>query len=1169
MYNRECPRRAVAACAVRDDVAGQTISLGTWFRNMPYQKPFIALIVLLLSLQTAFAQTGSDRSDDKATTLSPEDVQSRIEQLEQAPAEDKATAEALSHYRTALSRIQATEDNLETGEEYKKAIDTAPDEIKQIRKQLDSLPTEIDPNAPLPRKLRKKSPEQLAEELPSIEAKVSDLQTQLSDLESQLLAEKARPDQTRSELTAAKNRLGEVQANLKKTAQTKETPQVATASRESLNTAVKELTSRIKMLELERLSRSVRVELLQAKRDLAERELASVQATVTTINDKLGRHREATLEQVEADAREAEQAAEHKHPLVRREASSNARFSELLTKTNQEREEASARYDETRRRLSQIERNFERIRTQLRIAGLDRSLGQTMLEQRSKLPDTRTIEQLAKHLARRATEVRLRQFEIEEQLRQLADRQLAVEEIIASASEQDPSLLPAETDLKDVKADLLTILDARVEVLENLNEIYTRLLKTLGDLELVHGQLIDQADQYRELIVANLWLIPSGHTLNLAWFGDLGKSLVWLVSPPTWTKPLAKLGQDLVDRPIVSTIILVLCAGLFWARRRLHARLKRLANDVGRVTRDRFSLTAHAILITILLAVPVPVTLYYGGTILGIDASSTHVAAMGQAMIATSAFVFFLTLYYQLCAPYGLGPTHFRWPRQVTDSLRSNLRWLIPIFPACFFIATLTFWEGDEQYRSTVGRLAFTVAMVAGAWFFWRVFEPRRGGIGSYLGRDESVHRRRLRYLWSYLLIGLPLVLAGLALGGYLYTAAQFTHLISGTVRVIVVTLLGYSLVHRWLLIVEKRMAFARAHTERLKQLEAAATKEAAGAVGETVPEVTQLEEFDYREISHQAKWMLKLLTGILIIGGLWWVWGDFAPALGLLDNLTLWERTTTGPDGAVIDPVTLKEAALSIGILVIALAAARSLPGLLEVSVLQPFGLAQGNRYAISTILRYTLITAGMFGLLYPLGIGWGDVQWLVAAMGVGLGFGLKEIFANFVSGLIVLFERPVRVGDAVTIGNVSGIISRIQIRATTIRDWDNKELIIPNQTLVIDPIVNWTLSDTTTRVIVPIGIAYGSDTEKAHKVMLDVVENNPLVLSDPAPTVFFLGFGDSSLNFEVRAFVEDRLQRLTLTHQLHMALDQALRKNGIEIPFPQRDLHLRSVDPDIRLEP
>jgi len=186
--------------------------------------------------------------------------------------------------------------------------------------------------------------------------------------------------------------------------------------------------------------------------------------------------------------------------------------------------------------------------------------------------------------------------------------------------------------------------------------------------------------------------------------------------------------------------------------------------------------------------------------------------------------------------------------------------------------------------------------------------------------------------------------------------------------------------------------------------------------------------------------------------------------------------------------------------------------------------------------------------------------VQWLVAAMTVGLGFGLQEIIANFVSGLIILFERPIRMGDVVTVGNVTGRVSRIRTRATTIIDWDCKELVIPNKEFITGQVVNWSLSDQVLRLVIRVGIAYGSDTRKAGRILLDVAKGNSRVLPEPKPKAFFQEFGESSLNFELRTWVKDVDDWMVGRHELHQAIDDAFREAGVEIAFPQRDIHVRS---------
>ena len=242
---------------------------------------------------------------------------------------------------------------------------------------------------------------------------------------------------------------------------------------------------------------------------------------------------------------------------------------------------------------------------------------------------------------------------------------------------------------------------------------------------------------------------------------------------------------------------------------------------------------------------------------------------------------------------------------------------------------------------------------------------------------------------------------------------------------------------------------------------------------------------------------------------------------------------------------------------------ASKNLPGLLEITILNRLGMDAGGRHAFSTLCRYAITAIGIIVFFKTIGFQWSSVQWLIAALGVGLGFGLQEIVANFISGIIVLFERPFRVGDTVTVGNVSGTVSRIRIRATNILDWDRKELIVPNKEFITGQLVNWSLADPISRFIIKVGIAYGSDVELAEKLLIKVLDENPLVLKEPKPTAYFLGFGDNSLNFELRIFIGNIDHWMPTRHELHKAIDREFRKAGIVISFPQRDVHFDSDQP------
>lgn len=344
----------------------------------------------------------------------------------------------------------------------------------------------------------------------------------------------------------------------------------------------------------------------------------------------------------------------------------------------------------------------------------------------------------------------------------------------------------------------------------------------------------------------------------------------------------------------------------------------------------------------------------------------------------------------------------------------------------------------------------------------------------------------------------------------------------------------------------------------------------AAAGVPTRTPQAS--DRIDLATVSAQTSRLMASATLFLAVIGVWVIWVDVLPAVGMLREIELW-NTTREISVPVVDasgverlsterqlvPITLANLVFAFLIGLVSLAVVRNLPGLLEISVLRR--LSAGERYAYTTIAKYAATIAGIAITFDAIGIGWSNIQWLVAAVGLGLGFGLQEIFANFVSGLIILFERPIRVGDTVTVGDLSGTVSRIRIRATWITAFDRKELVVPNKEFVTNRLINWSLTDPTLRVDIKVGIAYGSDTERAIEVLRRLAKEDAQVLSTPEPQVFFLGFGESSLDFELRVFSPDVSHLLPIRHRLHMEIDKAFRAAGIEIAFPQRDMHVRTI--------
>jgi small-conductance mechanosensitive channel len=219
------------------------------------------------------------------------------------------------------------------------------------------------------------------------------------------------------------------------------------------------------------------------------------------------------------------------------------------------------------------------------------------------------------------------------------------------------------------------------------------------------------------------------------------------------------------------------------------------------------------------------------------------------------------------------------------------------------------------------------------------------------------------------------------------------------------------------------------------------------------------------------------------------------------------------------------------------------------------------GVTQSIGTIVRYVIIILGLVIIFQSAGLDLSALSVLAGALGVGIGFGLQNIFNNFISGLIILFERPIKVGDRVQIENISGDVVRIAARATTIITNDNISIIIPNSEFVSSRVINWSHNDRMVRFRIPVGVAYKEDPETIRKLLLEVAANNQNVLKSPAADVIFTEFGDNSINFELWVWTIKLINRpKVLQSQLYYAIFKKFKEHNIEIPFPQRDLHFKN---------
>jgi potassium efflux system protein len=410
-----------------------------------------------------------------------------------------------------------------------------------------------------------------------------------------------------------------------------------------------------------------------------------------------------------------------------------------------------------------------------------------------------------------------------------------------------------------------------------------------------------------------------------------------------------------------------------------------------------------------------------------------------------------------------------------------------------------------------------------------------------------------------------PLLLAAWALLGYFYSAVYILSVAGETLWFILTAILGRDLLFRGLYVTQRRLRFQEAlrHRDELIAQRAEASSGGGVAAGKA-DEAIEEEKVDYRELGDQVRSLVQFGYTLGILVGLWWIWRDIFPAFSFLDSIELPITTSQLVDGVTQDvPLTLSDMIAGLLLGGLALFAAMKVPAVLELTLLQRLPLSRASRYAFTTLLQYTVAMIGLVITFNALGLQWSSIQWLVAALSVGLGFGLQEIVANFISGIILLFEQPIRVGDIVTVDGTTGTVSKIRIRATTIVNYDRQELVIPNKTFITGQLINWTLSDTVNRVFVTVGVSYASDTRKAMELIREAAQEHSNVLDDPEPIITFEAFGDNALTLNLRAYLGNMDKRLLTISELHQAILDKFREAGIEIAFPQRDVHLTTIEP------
>ena len=1111
---------------------------------------------LALLLGLAAAAPGAARAQQAAApgaeaAALPEELRAKLAEIEQETAKQGALAEEWAA-RSA---------------EYEQAQLDAPRRLRAIERELETLRAAEAPRAPAGA-----GAAELETALLGAEQDLALARREATDVEAEAASRSERRRLLPELLTAARERL-RTQGDAPPLAPG-EDPRLADARRR-LEQARQAATAReVEAYERELASYEVRGSLLERRIDRARLHAARDEARGLALRDALTAVQRREAERAAERARSLVEVAASLDPAVRGLVEGLAQRNATLAEQRTGADGLVVQIDDVSRKLAhaqasvaQVEADRARITRKIQAAGLSGSVGLLLRKQRADAPDVgkyRRFIRMRQELIGAAQE---RQMELREERREIADTEAAVARAISHVGAEVP---PAER--AAMESLLRDLLDTKRKYLDALISDYETYFQRLVDFDAIQQQLIVKTEDLLRFIDERILWIPSGGALRPEILDDARAALEWLASPRYWEQLGRALGDVGVGAPWRSAALLLALAAAATLAPRVRARIAVLGAEARRATCTSFEPTLAALGLTLLRVPWIPGAVALLAAWVGGSPEATQFArCVSGGVLVAAALWTAIEVPRQILRPEGIAVAHLGWPADVAASLRRALgRLALLVLPAALVVEIFEL-RGEDAWKESVGRVAFVLLFAAVAVFSHRVLR-RPGGALARIA-DAPAWRGWRWPLFHGVAVAVPALLALGALGGWYWTALRLASRYQWTLGFLLALALALRLAYRWSGLARRRLALER---ER-QRAEAARERAAGGAEGEAAAAVEAGDEpLDLAAVDAQTGRLLRGTALIAVLLGLSGIWAEVLPAAGILREVELWTATETvttasrDAAGAIrsateqrVVPITLADLLEAAVVVILALLLVRNLPGLLELSLFHRVGVGPGERYAYATIAKYGVGLGGLVLACGRIGIGWSSVQWLVAALGLGLGFGLQEIFANFVSGVILLFERPIRVGDTVTIGEQSGTVSKIRIRATWITGFDRKELVVPNKEFVTGRVVNWSLSDTVLRLEIAVGVAYGSDVEQALALLRRVAEQNELVLREPRPDAFFLRFGESTLDLELRCFSPDVASLLPIRHALHLAIDHAFREAGIEIAFPQRDLHLRTLPP------
>lgn len=788
------------------------------------------------------------------------------------------------------------------------------------------------------------------------------------------------------------------------------------------------------------------------------------------------------------------------------------------------------------------------------VHALGQEFAKTLIQFLHRLPTTERFAATSERNAQLLAEASDAELGVKWALSELENLDAATARRLEALSPPIPPEQAAPTEqAKPPRAEVHAALAKQRDLLKRLAAMQEKHLEGLHQSEEVLRDLQQHVEAARQELTNFLFWIPAVPTIRT--FSELAPSLAWTVSPMHWRAAGELIQENLAQRPFWPGVALLLATILLVLRGRLQAALAALSPAVVPGGSYRIGHALAALMITFALALPIPIVLWTAAILLAAAPESQPFAlALGLALRAIASLLLALYTIAWLLEHKGVALRHFDWDEAIVGGAARGLRWFTAIFTPLIFVAALNGFEyAPFANQESLARLTFSLAMMTIVAFCLRLFRSGSPFMRQLVALAPRSWTVRFHALWFGGSVVIPLAIAALALAGYFVAAGYlWARLVYSQYFVLIAALL-YGLTARWVEIQRFRLAQRRE--------EEGGQRAACAAAPGAEPVKTGRVRLDIAALGERTQSLLDLFVTLLLLAALWWVWRDAVAALSMIGDYTLWNSVETVDGKQVTHALTVQRLFLALLVLAVTAMAVRRVGSFLDIVLLAHFDMPSDATYTITVMTRYVVAIAGILLACDLVGLAWSNVQWLVAALGVGIGFGLQEIVANFVSGLIVLTERPIRIGDVVTVGSISGTVARIHARATVVVDFDSKEVIIPNKAFITEQVVNWTLSNQTTRLLLKIGVAYGSDIALVQRLILDAVRSNHDVLPEPEPSVFLVAFGESSLDFEIRAFVASFDDRLRVQHEINLEVARVLGEHGIDIPYPQRDLHIHSA--------